>query len=71
MPSKSSPTRFFEKGTVELKVIDLLVLEIDVILNVIINLDVEKPQKGTNKKCTELGFKNKRAGRKISRRLRN
>jgi hypothetical protein len=71
MPSKSSPTGFSEQETVELKVIDPLVPEIDASLNVIINPDVEKPRKGTKKKCTDLGFKNKRAGRQISRKLRN
>ena len=71
MPSKSSPTGRFEQETVELKVIDSLVPEIDAILNVIINLDVEKPRKGTKRKFTDLGFKNKRVGHQISRKLRN
>ena len=65
MPSKSSPTRFSEQETVQLKVIDPLVPETDASLNVIINPDVEKPHKGTKKKCTDLGFKNKRAGHQI------
>jgi hypothetical protein len=37
MPSKSSPTGFSEQETVELKVIDPFVPEIDASLNVIIN----------------------------------
>jgi hypothetical protein len=71
MSSKSSPTRYYEQGNVELKVINPFVPEIEVSLNVIINLDVEKPREGIKKKCTDLGFKNKRAGRQISRKLRN
>jgi hypothetical protein len=54
-----------------LKVIDPLVPEIDAILNVIINSGVEKPCKGTKQQCTDLGFKNKKAGHLISRKLRN
>jgi hypothetical protein len=71
MSSKSSPAGFPEQETVELKVIDPLVPEIDASLNVIIKSDVEKPCKGTKQQCTDLGFKNKKAGRLISRKLRN
>jgi hypothetical protein len=71
MPSKSSPTGFSEQGNVKLKVINPFVPEIEVSPIVIINPDVEKPREGITKKCTDLGFKNKRAGRQISRKLRN
>jgi hypothetical protein len=71
MSSKSSPTRFFEQGNVELKVIDPFIPEIEVSRNVIINPDVEKPREGIKNKCTDLGFKNKRAGLQILRKLRN
>jgi hypothetical protein len=49
MPSKSSPTGFSEQETVELKVIDPLVPEIDASPNVIIKSDVEKPCKGNKR----------------------
>jgi hypothetical protein len=71
MSSKSSPTGFPKKETVELKVIDPLVPEIDASLNIIIKSDVEKPRKGPKQHCTDLGFKNKKAGHLISRKLRN
>jgi hypothetical protein len=71
MPSKSSPTGFSEQGNVELKVNNPFVPEIEAIPNVSINLDVEKPREGIKKKCTDLGFKNKRAGHQISRKFRN
>jgi hypothetical protein len=71
MPSKSSPIGFSKKETIELKVINPLLPGIEASMNVIINSDVEKPCKGTKKKCTDLGFKNKRVGRQISRKLRN
>jgi hypothetical protein len=71
MSSKSLPTRFPEKETIELKVIDPLVPEIDASLNVIINSDIKKPCKGTKQQCPDLGFNNKKAGHLISRKLRN
>jgi len=71
MSSKSSPIGFSEKETVELKVIDPLVPEIDSILNILINPNVEKPCKGTKKKCIDLGFKKKRAGHQILRKIKN
>jgi hypothetical protein len=69
--SKSSLAGFPKKETVELKVIDPLVPEIDASLNVIIKSGVEKPCKGPKQQCTDLGFKNKKAGHLISRKLRN
>jgi hypothetical protein len=52
-------------------VIDPFSSEIEAISNDIINPDVEKPHKGLKKKCTDLGFKNKRAIHQILRKLRN
>jgi hypothetical protein len=54
-----------------LKVIDPLVPVIDASLNVMIKSDVKKPCKGTKQQCTDLWFKNKKAGHLISRKLRN
>jgi hypothetical protein len=71
MLSKSSHARFPEQETVELKVIDPFLHEIDAILNVIIKSDVEKPRKGPKQHCIDLGFKNKKACHLISRKLRN
>jgi hypothetical protein len=70
MPSKPSSAEFPEEETVELGVIDPLILNIDAIPNVVLKLDVEKPCKAMKKNCTELGFKNKRASHLISRKLR-
>jgi hypothetical protein len=71
MPSKPSSAEFPEQETVELGVIDPLMPKIDASPNVIVKPDVEKPCKANKKKCTDLGFKNKKAGHLISRKLRN
>jgi hypothetical protein len=65
MPSKPSS----EKKNVELEVIEPLMPKIDTSPNVM--LDVEKPCKQTKKKCTDLGFQNKKLGHLISRKLKN
>jgi hypothetical protein len=69
--SKSSPTRFSEQWNDKLKVINPCVPKIEAILIVSINPDVEIPHKEVTKECTDIGFKNKRAGRQILRNLRN
>ena len=71
MSSKYSPTGFYKQGNVELKFINPFFPEIEVSLNVIIKRDVEKPHEGIKKKCTDLGFKNKRVGLQILRNIRN
>jgi hypothetical protein len=70
MTSKYSPTRFSEQGNVKLKVINPFFLEIEVSPIFIINPDVEKPREGITKECTDLGFKNKKVGHQILRKLR-
>jgi hypothetical protein len=67
MPSHPS----YEKKTVELEVTEPLMPNFDTSPNVIVKPDVEKPCKQTKQKCTNLGFQNKKAGRLISRKLRN
>jgi len=67
MPSQSSYENFF----FELEVSEPLMPKIDVGPNVIVKPDVKKSCKQIKKKCTSLGFQNKRAGRLISRKLRN
>jgi hypothetical protein len=69
--SYSSPTGFSKKGNANLKLIDSCVPEIEASSIVIINLDVERPQEYKTKECTDIGFKRKRAGRQILRKLRN
>jgi hypothetical protein len=70
-PCKLSPARFLEKKTDELNGNDPLVLVDDASLNVIVKSDAKKLCKGTKPQCTDLAFKNKKAGRLISRKLRN
>jgi hypothetical protein len=70
-PCKFPPTSFPEKDTDELKVNDPLVPVNDVSLNIIVKSDAKKLCKGTKQPCTYLGFKNKKAGCLISRKLRN
>jgi hypothetical protein len=71
IPSKPSCAGFPKQKIVELEVIDPLMPKFDVSLNIIVNPDVEKPCKQTKQKCTDLGFQKKKAGRLISRKLRN
>jgi hypothetical protein len=71
MMSKSSPTRFSEQGSAKWNVINPCVPEIEASPIVSINLDVERPCEEVTKECTDIGFKNKRAGCQISRKLRN
>jgi hypothetical protein len=69
---KGSPCRFSpeispEQVTDELKGNDPHVL----VKNASVNFDVKKFDKGTKQQCIDLGFKNKKAGCLISRKLRN
>jgi hypothetical protein len=70
-PCRFSPARSPEQVTDELKGNDPLVPVNDASLNVNVKSDVKKLCKGTKQQCTDLGFKNKKVGRLISRKLRN
>jgi hypothetical protein len=70
-PCKFSPAIFLEKENNELNGNDPLVPVNDASLNVIVKSDAKKLCKGTKPQCTDLGFKNKKAGHLISRKLRN
>jgi hypothetical protein len=69
--SKSSPTRFFEQGNAKLKVINPCVPKIEASPIVSIKPNVEIPCEEKTNECTEIGFKNKREGHQISRKIRN
>jgi hypothetical protein len=67
MPSQSS----HEKKVVELELSEPPMPKFDVGQNATVKPDVKKSCKQTKQKHTALGFQNKRAGRLISRKLRN
>jgi hypothetical protein len=70
-PHRFSPARSPEQATNELKGNDPCVPVNDDSLNVNVKSDVKKLCKGTKQQCTDLGFKNKKVGRLIYRKLRN
>jgi hypothetical protein len=68
-PCRFSPARFLEQVTDELKGNDPLVPVNDSSLNVNVKSDAKKLCKRTKQQCTNLGFKNKKVDRLISRKL--